>query len=233
MNARARQRVRPGADKIDKSGATITDRLIADEMRDALGDCIIGREIVVVEETTSTNDSILQRATQTADEGLVVFAERQTTGRGQRNNTWESAAHKGLWLSILLRPTIDIDKSGRLTTWAVSVIAQTISEQFALTATIKSPNDVYIDGKKVAGVLVEMRAQKNAPYFAVLGIGINVNHGAEDFSKELRGRAISLSMALDRSAKGRIRRGEHIDRQKFAVALLRNLDRTYPETFGL
>ncbi len=223
MNARSPQRVRSVADKTDKSGATITDRLIAEEMRDAIADRMIGREIVVVEETTSTNDSILQRATQTAGEGLVVFAERQTTGRGQRNNTWESAAHKGLWFSTLLRPKIDINESGRLTTWAVNAIAQTISEEFALTATIKLPNDVYIDGKKVAGVLVEMRAQKNAPHFAVLGIGINVNHGAEDFSKELRGRAISLAMALDR----------HIDRQKFAVALLRNLDRTYRETFGL
>ena len=186
------------ADKIDKSGATITDRLIADEMHDALADCVIGREIIVVEETTSTNDSILQRATQTTREGLVVFAERQTTGRGQRNNTWESAAHKGLWFSTLLRPKISIDKSGRLTTWAVNVIAQTISEHFALVATIKSPNDVYVDGKKIAGVLVEMRAQKNAPHLAIAGIGINVNHAPEDFSTKLRSRAISLAQALDR-----------------------------------
>ena len=223
MNARSPQRVRPTADKIDKSSAAITDRLVAGEMRDALVDCIIGREVVVVEETTSSNDSVLQRAAQTTREGLVVFAERQTEGRGQRSNLWESAAHKGLWFSILLRPKIDIDKSGRLTSWAVNAIAQTISEEFALVATIKSPNDVYVDGKKIAGVLVDMRAQKNAPHFAVLGIGINVNHAAEDFSEELRARAISLAMALDR----------HVDRQKFAVALLRNLDRTYCETFGL
>ena len=209
-------------DKIDKPGTAVTDRLTADEMRDGLGDCMIGREIVVIEETTSTNDSVLQRAAQTTHEGLVVFAERQTAGRGQRNNLWESAAHKGLWLSILLRPKIDIEKSGRLTSWAVNVIAQTISEQFALVATIKSPNDVYVDGKKIAGVLVEMRAKKNAPHFAVLGIGINVNHGVGDFSEDLRGRAISLAMVLDR----------HVDRQKLAVALLRNLDRTYPEMFG-
>jgi BirA family biotin operon repressor/biotin-[acetyl-CoA-carboxylase] ligase len=228
---------------IEKADVAVTDRLIADEMRVALADCVIGREIIVVEETTSTNDSVLQRTTQTTREGLVVFAERQTAGRGQRNNVWESAAHKGLWFSILLRPKIDIHKSGRLTAWAVTAIAQTISEEFALAPTIKPPNDVYVDGKKVAGVLVEMRAQKNAPHLAVLGIGINVNHEVEDFSEELRPLAISLTMALDRSAKvrqsdglvprrGRIRRGEHVDRQRFAVALLRNLDRTYSETFG-
>ena len=206
--------------KIDKSAAT--DRLVADELRDALGVCTIGREIVVLEETASTNDSVLQRATFDTPEGLVVFAERQTAGRGQRGNTWESAAHKGLWFSILLRPKIDIGDSGRLTAWAAEAIAQTIAKEFALSATIKSPNDIYIAGKKIAGVLVEMRAQQNAPHVAISGIGINMNHRLEDFSKELRSRAISLAMVLDRQ----------VDRQQFAIALLRNLDRTYVETFG-
>ena len=206
--------------KIDKSAAI--DRLVADELRDALGVCTIGREIVVLEETASTNDSVLQRATFDTPEGLVVFAERQTAGRGQRGNTWESAAHKGLWFSILLRPKIDIGDSGRLTAWAAEAIAQTIAKEFALSATIKPPNDIYIAGKKIAGVLVEMRAQQNAPHVAISGIGINMNHRLEDFSKELRSRAISLAMVLDRQ----------VDRQQFAIALLRNLDRTYVETFG-
>ncbi|HAF02361.1 MAG TPA: biotin--[acetyl-CoA-carboxylase] ligase [Spartobacteria bacterium] len=206
--------------KIDKSAAT--DRLVADELRDALGVCTIGREIVVLEETASTNDSVLQRATFDTPEGLVVFAERQTAGRGQRGNTWESAAHKGLWFSILLRPKIDIGDSGRLTAWAAEAIAQTIAKEFALSATIKPPNDIYIAGKKIAGVLVEMRAQQNAPHVAISGIGINMNHRLEDFSKELRSRAISLAMVLDRQ----------VDRQQLAIALLRNLDRTYVETFG-
>jgi len=206
--------------KIDKSAAT--DRLVADELRDALGVCTIGREIVVLEETASTNDSVLQRATFDTPEGLVVFAERQTAGRGQRGNTWESAAHKGLWFSILLRPKIDIGDSGRLTAWAAEAIAQTIAKEFALSATIKPPNDIYIAGKKIAGVLVEMRAQQNAPHVAISGIGINMNHRLEDFSKELRSRAISLAMVLDRQ----------VDRQQLAIALLRNLDRTYVETYG-
>ena len=208
------------------------DRLSAGKLRKSLGQCTIGREVIVLEKTTSTNDSVLQRTSTSTPEGLVVFAERQTAGRGQRGNRWESADCKGLWFSILLRPKIDIDKSAQITAWAANIIAHTISEQFALRATIKLPNDVCIDGKKVAGVLVEMRAQKNAPHFAILGIGLNVNHSAEDFPDELRARAISLAMVLDRSAKGRIRRGEHVGRQEFAVALLRHLDRTYRETFG-
>src|SRR5437588_11703624 len=146
--------------KMDKSAAT--DRLVADELRDALGACTIGREIVVLEETVSTNDSVLRRATFDTPEGLVVFAERQTAGRGQRGNPWESAAHKGLWFSILLRPKIDISQSPRLTAWVLDAIAKMLNEQFSMAATIKAPNDIQIDGRKVAGVLVEMRAQPDA-----------------------------------------------------------------------
>jgi BirA family biotin operon repressor/biotin-[acetyl-CoA-carboxylase] ligase len=197
-------------------------QLSEDEIRDALRGCTIGREIFVLEATTSTNDSVLERASPTTPEGLVVFAERQTAGRGQRNNSWESATGKGLWFSILLRPKIDIGASPQLAKWAARTVADTISKEFALQATVKLPNDIVVAGKKIAGILVEMRAQKNAPHVAIVGIGVNVNHRAEHFSEELRARAISLAIALDRE----------IDRHQFAVALLQNLDRTYGDAFA-
>ena len=93
--------------------------------------------------------------------------------------------------------------------------------EFGLEPAIKLPNDIQLNGQKVAGVLVEMRAQNNAPHLAVVGIGINVNQSRDDFPAELQDRAISLAMAL----------GRQVDRQKFAVALLRHLDRTYRERF--
>ncbi|PYI58212.1 MAG: biotin--[acetyl-CoA-carboxylase] ligase [Verrucomicrobia bacterium] len=151
------------------------------------------------------------------DEGLVLFAEHQTAGRGQRGNRWESAAGKGLWFSILLRPKISVSDSGCLTIWAIETISDVIRMEFSLKPTIKLPNDIRIQGRKVAGVLTEMRAQENAPHLAIVGIGINVNQSSDDFPVDLQGRAISLAMALD----------QRVDRQKFAVALLRNLDRTY------
>jgi BirA family biotin operon repressor/biotin-[acetyl-CoA-carboxylase] ligase len=198
-------------------------RLDAARLRRALGGCIIGREIVILEETTSTNDVIIQMTAATTPQGLVVFAEHQTAGRGRHGNSWESARHKGLWLSILLRPKIDIDKSARLTNWAAETVANTIREQFSLRSSVKLPNDVYVDGQKIAGVLVEMRAQRDAPHIAIAGIGINANHAAEDFSEELRPCAISLAMALNRP----------VDRAEFAATLLRNLDQTYRTSFGL
>src|SRR5947209_10917784 len=110
-------------------------RLSEGEIRDALIGCTIGREIFVLETTTSTNDSILERTSPTTPEGLVVFAERQTVGRGQRSNLWESAVGKGLWFSILLRPKIDIGESPRLAEWAARVVAETISQEFSVAAT--------------------------------------------------------------------------------------------------
>jgi BirA family transcriptional regulator, biotin operon repressor / biotin---[acetyl-CoA-carboxylase] ligase len=197
------------------------DGLVAGEMQADLASGVIGREIIALEQTGSTNDAILQIANANSKEGLVVFAEHQTAGRGQRGNRWESAAGKGLWFSILLRPKIDLANSPQLTTWAAEAVSGAIQNEFFLTPTIKPPNDVQIDGRKVAGVLVEMRAQEKAAHLAIAGIGVNVNQSRKDFPKELQSRAISLAMAL----------GKQVDRQSFAVALLRKLDRTYREKF--
>ena len=196
--------------------------LIAEQLQTDLASGVIGREVIVLDQAGSTNDAILQIANSNSKEGLVVFAEHQTAGRGQRGNRWESAAGKGLWFSILLRPRIDLASSPQLTAWAAQAVSDAIQSEFSLRPAIKPPNDVQIDGGKVAGVLVEMKAQQNAPHLAIAGIGVNVNQSREDFPKEVQTRAISLAMAL----------GKQINRQSFAVALLRKLDRTYRELFG-
>jgi BirA family transcriptional regulator, biotin operon repressor / biotin---[acetyl-CoA-carboxylase] ligase len=214
------------------SPGEILDRLTADELRAQLHCAVIGQQIIVLEQTSSTNDAILEvtwpqgaavsSPPSRSNEGLVLFAEHQTAGRGQRGNRWESAAGKGLCFSILLRPKIEINDSARLTIWATEAISDVIRTELSLEPAIKLPNDIQVHGRKVAGVLVEMRAQENAPHLAIVGIGINVNQSAEDFPLELRNRAISLAMALQR----------RVDRRNFAAALLRNLDRTYRARFA-
>jgi BirA family transcriptional regulator, biotin operon repressor / biotin---[acetyl-CoA-carboxylase] ligase len=198
----------------------MADRLVAEELQAAIGSALIGQEIIVLKQTGSTNDAILHVAKTNPRAGLVVFAEHQTAGRGQRGHRWESAAGKGLWFSILLRPQIDLASSPRLTAWAAEAVSSAIQNEFSLTPTIKLPNDVQIDGRKVAGLLIEMRAQEKAAHLAIVGIGVNVNQS--DFPQELRDRAISLAIAL----------GRQVDRQSFAIALLRELDRTYREEFA-
>ena len=198
------------------------DWLSAAKLRAGLGHCTIGRKIIVLDEATSTSDVVLQMANAGAGEGLVVFAEHQTAGRGQRGNVWESAAGKGLLCSILLRPNVAVQDSARLVNWAVKGIACTLESACLCKATIKPPNDVYIDGRKVAGVLVEMRAQPGAQHLAVVGIGVNVNQMPGHFPEELRKRATSLAIVL----------GGPVDRNILAVILLRNLDQLYREGFS-
>ena len=207
------------------------DQLIADQLKSELSDVVIGREIIVLQQTSSTNDAILQvispeeaavSSPASVTEGLVVFSEHQTAGRGQRGNRWESAAGKGLWFSILLRPELHLSNSGRLTIWAIEAIADVIRTEWNLEPAIKLPNDVQLFGRKVGGVLVEMRAQDKAAHVAVVGIGININQSREDFPVKLQDQAISIAMAA----------GRQVDRQKFAKALLRNLDLTYREKFS-
>ena len=193
-----------------------SDRLIATELRAELAGSGIGNEIVVVEETPSTNDLAWAAAERGAAAGFVVFAERQTKGRGQYGRRWESAPYQGLWFSILLRPAITLRDSPRLTSQLAELVSATIAEETGCTPTIKPPNDIYIAGRKVAGVLVEGRTTGDGSYVAVAGIGINVNQTIDDFPEELREIADSLAMAA----------GRKIDRSKLAIALLRRLDGT-------
>jgi BirA family transcriptional regulator, biotin operon repressor / biotin---[acetyl-CoA-carboxylase] ligase len=197
----------------------VRDRLRADKLR---GGFIIGREVVVLEETASTNDVVTKMSSGDWREGLCVFAEHQIAGRGQRGKTWESVAGKGLSFSILLRPNIDVKESERLPAWVAAIIARTLGDEFGVRATVKPPNDVYINERKIAGVLVEMRARAGRPHVAVVGIGLNVNHAPSDFSEALRARATSVAIV----------RRRRVDRNSLAATLLRNLDRSYVELFA-
>jgi BirA family biotin operon repressor/biotin-[acetyl-CoA-carboxylase] ligase len=193
------------------------DRLIADDLRAGLGECRLGNEIVVVDEASSTNDLAWEAAARGAPEGFVVFAERQTAGRGQYGRRWESAPYRGLWFSVLLRPRITLSESPQLTLLLARVAAATIREETTCAVLIKAPNDIYVAGRKVGGVVVEGRTASDKSYVAVAGMGLNVNQTLEDFSEVLRATAGSLRMAM----------GRCFPRGPLAVALLRKLEAEY------
>src|SRR5688572_16944863 len=193
----------------------LSDRLIAAKLRAGLEGARIGNEIMVVEEARSTNDLAWEALERGTAEGFVVFAERQTAGRGQYGRRWESAPYQGLWLSILLRPALTLEQSPQLTSLLASVVAETITEQTGCVTTIKPPNDVYVANRKVAGILVEGRTETGGGYVAVAGIGINANQTVDDFPEELRATAGSLAMMT----------GRRIDRAELALRLLRNLEK--------
>lgn len=189
------------------------DRIIAADLASRLEACPLAEEIVVFRETDSTNDLALQRGREGHAGGLAIFAEQQHAGRGRFGRRWESASHRGLWFSLVLRPALPIARWSRLTTWAAAGVAAAIESATGLRAAIKWPNDVFVAEKKAAGILIESGADTAGRPFAVVGIGVNANHVPADFPDELAARATSLRIAT----------GRRCDRTALAAEILTQL----------
>src|SRR4029077_10801761 len=123
------------------------DVLHADYLLARLGQTrVIGRDIQVFQETTSTNDVVEKLARDGVKEGVVVFAESQSKGRGRLGRRWTSPARKGLWFSVLLRPDLRLPQATQLTVAAANALARAIHSETGLTPEIKWPNDILIKG---------------------------------------------------------------------------------------
>jgi BirA family biotin operon repressor/biotin-[acetyl-CoA-carboxylase] ligase len=194
------------------------DLLHADDLLSRLGKTrVVGRDIRVFEQTTSTSDVIEKLARDQAREGVVVFAETQSKGRGRLGRKWVSPSRKGLWLSVLLRPDLPPQSATQLTIVSATALRRAIQSQTGLEAAIKWPNDILVGGKKVAGILTELHAELDRIKFLIIGIGVDVNLNQADFPAELRSLASSL----------RIQSGKPVQRAELAVAVLRELDDEY------
>jgi BirA family biotin operon repressor/biotin-[acetyl-CoA-carboxylase] ligase len=178
---------------------------------------IIGRDIRVFEQTTSTNDVIEKLARDGVKEGVVVFAESQTRGRGRLGRKWISPGYKGLWFSVLLRPEMRPQEATQLTVVSATALRRAIRSETGLDPEIKWPNDILVNGKKVAGVLTELSAELDRVKHVILGIGVDVNLGPGEFPAELRKQATSL----------KIETGRTVSRAELATAILQELDDDY------
>ena len=197
---------------------SVPDRLVGDDLLALThGNKVIGRDIRVFEQTGSTNDVVEKLARDGVREGVVVFAESQTKGRGRLGRRWISPARKGLWFSVLLRPNLRPQAATQLTVAAATALVRAIRQQTELAPEIKWPNDILLRGRKVAGVLTELSAELDHVKHITLGIGVDVNLNASEFPPELRKLATSL----------KIEAGRHLNRADLATAILRELDRDY------
>jgi BirA family biotin operon repressor/biotin-[acetyl-CoA-carboxylase] ligase len=197
---------------------TVPDVLHADDLLSSLGKTrVIGRDIRVFEETTSTNDVIEKLARDGVKEGAVVFAESQTKGRGRLGRRWMSPPRRGLWFSVLLRPQLPPGSVTQLTIAAATAMYRSVRGQTGLSPGIKWPNDILIGGRKVAGILTELSAELDKVKYVILGVGVDVNLSATEFPPELRKLATSL----------KIETGQKVNRAELAVRILQELDRDY------
>lgn len=194
------------------------DILLADDLASRLGDeVVIGREIHVFKETASTNDIVEKLARDGAKEGVVVFAESQTRGRGRLGRKWHSPAGQGLYFSVLLRPKLRPLEATQLTVAAATALVRAIEATTAVRLAIKWPNDLLFEGRKLAGVLTELSAELDTIKHLTLGIGLDVNQTTADFPSELRSLATSLRLAA----------GQAIPRSELATRILHELDADY------
>jgi len=177
----------------------------------------IGRSLKVHAEAGSTNDLAMAAGAAGVPDGHCVLADRQSAGRGRLSRRWESPGGLGLYVSILLRPPVPVAQAPLLTVVAGVAVCDALSETAAVSPGLKWPNDVLLDGRKVAGILSELAASGSAIRHVVVGIGINVNHRSEDFPEELRPLAGSLFLAT----------GRLFSRDTVAAALFNHFDRLY------
>jgi len=194
------------------------DALHADDLISRLGKTrVIGRDIRVFQETTSTNDVVEKLAADGVKEGVAVFAESQREGRGRLGRKWLSPPQRGLWFSVLLRPDLRPQEATRLMVASATALARAIQVSTGLEPAIKWPNDILVRGRKVAGILTELNAELDHVKYVIVGIGVNVNVNPGEFPPDLRKQATSLKAEA----------GMSISRPGLAASVLRELDNDY------
>jgi BirA family biotin operon repressor/biotin-[acetyl-CoA-carboxylase] ligase len=206
------------------------ERLCPDQIEHQLATRRIGRRIAVWSRVSSTNDLAARAVGSASNDGLVVLAEEQTAGRGRLGHSWSAPPRSSILMSVLLFPPRALDPTGPdagvasawLTALGAVATAEVVSARIGREAAIKWPNDVRVDGRKIAGILVERPSPDGRA--AVIGIGLNVNLDREDFPVDLRAAATSL----------RIECGDGpLDRSEVARDLIRRLDHWYESTRSL
>jgi BirA family biotin operon repressor/biotin-[acetyl-CoA-carboxylase] ligase len=188
-----------------------------EELRSLRREKLIGREIHYFPEIDSTNLRAHEEAGRGAAEGTAVLADFQSHGRGRLARGWHSPAGLNLYASVILRPPIPPASAPQITLIAGVAVARALASVSGLEPGIKWPNDIYLNGRKVAGILSEMDTRGEIIRFVILGVGVNVNSRREDFPPELSEIATSL----------RAEAGREIPRESVASKIFEELEEEY------
>lgn len=194
------------------------DKLLSFEIQSGLNTKIIGKKIIVLDTVTSTMDEAFRLGMENCPEGTVVCAEAQSKGRGRLGRVWTSPRSKGLYFSLVLRPSIPLNQLAQLTLMSAVALAEAIESISKLKPLIKWPNDILWEGHKLAGILTELRAESDQVKFVVVGIGLNVNTSLN----QLGSGAGSLKVAA----------GHSFDRAQVFQCILRSLEKGYLKLLG-
>jgi BirA family biotin operon repressor/biotin-[acetyl-CoA-carboxylase] ligase len=179
---------------------------------------LVGRTVLIYDEVDSTNDSLKPILADAKYNGLAVFARFQRRGKGREGRTWKARPDSSVLVSVLIQLEGKTgDHFGAVSLASAIAAAQAVIQTFQLPARIKWPNDIYLSGKKLTGILIESASAGKGLIGFVIGIGTNLAQQTKDFPPELRDLAISISQAIGRPV-------EEFERLKFARELLVQLD---------
>jgi BirA family biotin operon repressor/biotin-[acetyl-CoA-carboxylase] ligase len=173
-----------------------TDPLDAETLLPLLRPGSLGAPLTCLDRCPSTSTLAIAAALEGAPEGATWVAEVQTAGRGRLGRAWHSPAGENLYLSVVLRPALRPPDAPALTLACAVAVAEAVEAVTGLAPRVKWPNDLLLDGRKVAGILLEMRAEPERVAFVVVGVGLNVNTAT--FPAPLDATATSLRAALGR-----------------------------------
>ncbi len=193
------------------------DVLMPESIQSGLECLRVGSRVRCFDETDSTNLQACRLGDEGEVDGLVVIADRQSSGKGRMGRRWESPGGVNLYASILLRPAILPFEAPKLTFLSAVAVCRAITNCTGLKPTVKWPNDILLNGAKVAGLLNEMSSETDQVHYVVLGIGVNLNMRADQFPTDLRYPATSLAIAA----------GQSVSRLDFTRTLLQEIDALY------
>lgn len=174
------------------------DVLLPEEIKCFMKTEYVGRMIRFVERTESTQHLAHEWAREGANPGAIVVADEQLSGKGRMGRHWHSPPGDGIWMSLVLKPSLPLIHTPHLTLLISVAVTRALRKETGAEIGIKWPNDLLISGRKVCGILTEVRAEADRIHYCVAGIGINVHTPSETLPPELQPIAISLSEVTDK-----------------------------------
>jgi BirA family biotin operon repressor/biotin-[acetyl-CoA-carboxylase] ligase len=175
------------------------DLLNKSELLPLIKTSIIGKNIIHFNDIDSTNIKAKELAQKNIEDGSIIIAEKQTLSSGRFNRKWVSPSG-GLWFTLILRPTIPPTEAPKITQIAAASIYKTLMA-FNINTTIKWPNDILLNDKKLCGILAEMKCDMDSVHYLILGIGMNINIDEIDFDESIKATATSLKIHIINNLK--------------------------------
>lgn len=192
------------------------DILTYDEIFENLKTQYIGRKMIHYHSIGSTNDKARELAESGEPEGTVVISERQTNGRGRFGRKWLSETAKGILMSIILKPNIDMSSVTLVTQIGCASVGSAV-DRLTNHVKIKWPNDILVNGKKICGILTESAGELDKTDYVILGIGINVNQAESELPESLSATSTSLKIEMKKE----------ISRQRLVSDILNRFENQY------